>query len=339
MSEEETEPTWQLRTLKNAYQKREATQYIVDKFIATHSLNIVYGAPATMKSMLMADMCVHVVAGTNWLQSENGGIPVKKSPILWIDMDNGARRTDERFDAIGQYNNLPDDAPLHYVSMPDPTLIANDTKSIVVLINTIRETNASIVVIDNLGLITGDVEENSAQMARIMGNLREVAELTGCAIIIIHHARKGGAGQSRAGDALRGHSSIEASVDLALNITRDGDAKQITIMSTKTRGVDVPTLTAKFDYKHYEGTHDLERAYFYGVVAKRGSNPIRETILFYVEEHGEITKTRLVELVNENLKGEASKAKIRSFLDDMLNITGQLQAKKGEYNAQIISKK
>jgi len=335
----EEKPMWTLRTLKDAYMPRPPTEYIVDKFIATHTLNIVYGPPASMKSMLMADLCVHVVAGTDWLPCEGGGVIVKQSPVLWVDMDNGARRTDERFDAMGKVNSLPDDAPLYYVSMPNPHLIANNIESMLVLKEAIDETQAKIVVIDNLGLITGDVEENSARMATIMGNLREIAEITGCAIIIIHHARKGGAGQSRAGDALRGHSSIEASVDLALNVTREGDAKEIVIMSTKTRGVDVPRLSANFEFEHVEGTNDLSKAWFYGVAQRRGSNPIRETILFYVVEHGEITKTRLIELVNDSLKGEASKQKIRSFLDDMLNVTNELKAKKGEYNALIISKK
>jgi len=332
-------PQWKLRTLQDAYKDREPTRYIVDRFLATHSLNIVYGAPGSMKSMLMADMCVHVVAGTNWLPSGNGGIEVEKSPILWVDMDNGERKTDERFDAIGRANELDIDAPLHYVSMPMPTLIAHDFDSMLVLKSTIISTGAALVVIDNLGLITGDVEENNARMAQIMGNLRIIAERTGAAIVIIHHARKGGANGERPGDALRGHSSIEAAVDLALNITRESNSSRITITSTKTRGVDVPRLLADFEFEHHPGTSDLSRAWFFGIVASKGKNEVRETILFYVQELGEVTITRLVELCNDSLKGTASKTKIRSYIDDMLNLGGELKGKKGEYNALIISAK
>lgn len=340
MNDEQTEQTerWEIRTLENAYKEREPTRYIVDKFLATHTLNVIYGAPASMKSMLLADMCLHVVAGTDWLPCSNG-VKVEKSPVLWIDMDNGTRKTDERFDAIGRALKLPEDSSFYYVSMPSPTLIAHDLESMLMLKSIIEETQAAIVVIDNLGLITGDVEENSAKMAQIMGNLRTLAERTGCALVIVHHQRKGGANGSRSGDALRGHSSIEAAVDLALHVVREDNSNQVTIRSTKTRGVDVPTLTAQFEYEHHEGTNDLKLAWFFGVDPTRGQNSIHDTILFYVEENEQITKTKLIELVNDALKGEASKAKIRAFLDDMLNLSHELVAEKGEYNAVIIRKR
>ena len=337
--DEPTVARWQIRTLKDAYKERDPTRYIVDKFLATHTVNIVYGAPGSYKSMIMADMCVHVAAGLNWLPSSNGGVEVEKTPILWVDMDNGSRKTDERFDAFGKAMNLPDDSEIYYVSMPQPTLIAHDFNSMSVLKNHVLEIQAGIVVIDNLGLITGEVEENSAKMAQIMGNIRALAESTGAAFVVIHHQRKGGAGQSRSGDALRGHSSIEAAVDLSLHVVREEDTSRITIRSTKTRGVDVPPLTADFDFEHYPGTNDLQKAWFYGVDKRRGENPVRDMIIYYVEAHEKITKTRLIELVNDAMKGEASKAKIRAYLDDMLNISGELKSEKGPYNAAIIRMK
>ena len=34
---EEGEPSWEVRTLKDAYAERPPTEYVVDKFFATHS--------------------------------------------------------------------------------------------------------------------------------------------------------------------------------------------------------------------------------------------------------------------------------------------------------------
>lgn len=339
MTDEEVTYEWHPRTLADAYKEREPTRYIVDKFFHTHSLNIVYGSPGSMKSMMLADMCAHVVHGSDWLPGLDGGhgVPVDQSPVFWLDMDNGLRRTDERFAAIGRFYDLPETAPLHYISMPSPPLVAHDIDSMSLLRDSIFACGAKLVIVDNLGLITGEVEENSAMMAVIMGNLRQLAERTGIALVMIHHQRKGGAQNSRAGDALRGHSSIEASIDLALHIVRDGNSQDVTIRSTKTRGVDVPTVVARFYYEHIPGTNDLKVANFNGLPVVRGDNIIQEAIVDVLSTNGGMTKGRLVDAVHERLLGEQGMNKIRNWIDEMVGVTGELEMETGKYNAKIIS--
>lgn len=327
MTDETNTPQWEIRTLANAYEQRDPTEYIVDKYFATYTLNIVYGSPGSMKSMMLADLCAHVASGTKWLPCGSGGIECKQSPVLWVDMDNGGRRTDGRFDAIGKANALPVDAPLYYVSMPNPSLIAHDLDSMLMLKGYIMQLGAKFIVIDNLGLITGDVEENGAGMAQIMGNLRTLAERTGAAIVLVHHQRKGGAAGGRAGDALRGHSSIEAAIDLAIHITREQNTDQITLRSTKTRDVPVPTATANFSYEHKPGTNDLYKAWFDGLAKRGGENPIRDEILSIVEfyENG-IGKGKLMEMVRDNLGEEAPGVnKIRAEIDHMLAVSKEIE--------------
>jgi hypothetical protein len=330
---------WQIFTLNDAYLEREPTQWIVDRYFSTETINIVYGPPASMKSMLLADMCLATISGRDWLpgsQPNNKGINTFQCPALWIDIDNGSRRTHERFAALGKARNLPPDAPFYYVSMPMPPLNANKLDSTLYLIDVIRNCGARLVIIDNLGLITGDVEENSAEMANVMGYLRLIAERTKSALVIVHHQRKGGANGGRSGDALRGHSSIEAAVDLALNVMRDPDTGIVSIQSTKTRGVDVPPAMAVFNYTHHAGTHDLETAWFSGKERMRGENNIKTTILEIVAEAGQITKTRLATLTRDRLEGQVGVNNVRGWIDDMLNITGELVTEKGRDNAAII---
>ena len=329
---EAIEDTWQVRTLENAYADRPPTEYIVDRFFALGTLNVVYGAPAVMKSMLMADLCACIVAGQDWLPGSSGngaGIPVKQSPVFWLDMDNGTRRTDERFDALAKTRNLPINAPLYYLSMPNPPFSLSDVDSLLRLIDIIRAYQAKFVVIDNLGLSTGEVEENSAAMARIMGYLRILTERTDSAVAVIHHQRKGGAGQSRAGDALRGHSSIEASLDLALHIVREPDSSEITIRSTKTRGVDVPMVRANFNYEHRPGTKDLARAWFDGTPFVSTGNLIRDEVLDTVAEEGPITKGHLVDRVRERLGDDSIGInKIRNWISELVDIEGEIVSEK-----------
>lgn len=337
MSDEEYLPEWKFRTLADAYEYRKPTEYVVDKFFATESLNIVYGAPGSLKSMILADMVAHVVGGTNWLPGAlNGGIPVMTCPVLWLDMDNGTRRSDERFEAVGRAHKLPADASLHYLSMPNPPFAANDIDTVLMLRDAINVVGAKMVIIDNLSLVTGSVEENSAEMAKIMGNFRVLAERTKAAIIVVHHQRKGGAGQGRAGDALRGHSSIEGAIDLAIQVVREKDSPEITLRSTKTRGVDVPFVIARFHYEHKPGTNDLARAWFDGVPVIRGENPVRDAIMAVLSDSGEMTKGRLADAVYELLNGEYGINKIRNWIGELIEVTGELDVRSGDKGAQII---
>jgi hypothetical protein len=198
----------------------------------------------------------------------------------------------------------------------------------------ITELEAKLIVIDNLGLITGDVEENGAGMAQIMGNMRTLAERTGAAIILIHHQRKGGAAGGRAGDALRGHSSIEAAIDLAIHIIREANSDQITIRSTKSRDVPVPTVSANFNYEHKPGTSDLYKAWFEGIAQRSGENVIKDEILDIVEFYTDgIGKTKLAGMVRDNL-GEMAPGinKIRAEIDHMLSVSGEIEEdKNGTY--------
>ena len=332
---------WSFRTLHDARIPRAPTEYIVDKYLATHTLNILYGAPGSLKSMIALSIGLCVVGGLPWLPGLFGGdkgAAVIKSPVIWIDMDNGTRRTDERVDAMSKAMKLPDDAPFYYISMPTPSLIATDVQSMGLLHDEIDRLGARMVVIDNLGLVTGTVEENSAEMGQVMKNFRWLAEETGTAFLILHHQRKGGANGSRAGDALRGHSSIEAALDLALHAVREANTNQVSLRSTKTRGVDVPNAVMEFSYEHVAGTNDLSDAYFTAVAVRRDSLLLKQALLSFAEGHSPagIPKNRLRELVYDDLSGEFSHGKIRAEMEHLIEVTGELGITEGKQGAKLV---
>lgn len=339
--EEPATPRWTFRTLSEARIPRAPTEYIVDKYLATHTLNILYGAPGSLKSMIALSLGLCVAGGLPWLPGlfgANKGAAVIQSPVIWIDMDNGQRRTDERVDAMSKSMRLPDKAPFYYVSMPTPSLVATDIESMGLLHDEIDRLHARMVVIDNLGLVTGTVEENSAEMSQVMKNFRWIAENTGTAFLILHHQRKGGANGSRAGDALRGHSSIEAAIDLALHAVRETNSNQVSLRSTKTRGVDVPNAVMEFSYDHVPGTNDLSDAYFTSVALRQDSLLLKQALLSYAEGNSPagIPKNRLRELVYDDLGGEFSHGKIRAEMEHLIEVTGELSITEGKQGAKLI---
>ena len=267
---QEEQATWEIFTLADAYKPRPPLEYVVSGLFPLPSLSVVYGAPGTFKSMLMAEMCACVAAGRSWL----GPLPEKDDitpisttcyPALWCDFDNGKRRTHERMDAIGRAHELPDDTSLHYVSMPDPWLDINAVGAVDFVVNLVNGLGAKLVVIDNLGTVSGKVDENSAEMVQVLSRFRRISEETGAAVILIHHQRKTTGFSGRAGETLRGHSSIEAALDLALLVEREEHAETAQMKSTKVRGADVLPFGALFTYGHKEGTDELAKVRFFGL--------------------------------------------------------------------------
>lgn len=336
---------WQVFTLADAYQERPPVEYIAGRLFALPSLNILYGAPGTLKSFLLADLAVCVAGGLEWLppapwlngsrgQAGGRGIPTLRRPVMWLDFDNGRRRTHDRFGALGRARALPPDAPLFYYSMPSPWLDASDKASVGALAARIREFGVHLVMIDNLGVISGDAEENSGDMARVMSEFRQLAEETGAAVVLVHHQRKSNGSLGRAGDTLRGHSSIEASLDLALLVDREDLADTVTLRATKVRGADVLPFSAVFTYEN-RADGELHKACFYGITADdtRSGGAIEREI-FAALAGAAMNKTDLAKRVKEALP-EVGINRIRDYID-RLAASQRLKVASGRNNTERI---
>lgn len=295
---------WKIYTLLDAQQPRPPLEWIVDGVITAGSLSIWYGAPGTLKSMLLADLSICVSAGLTWLtkQAGGGGYATRQGPVLWLDFDNGSRRTHERFGALARARNVSSDAPLFYVSMPNPYLDAGDSESMGALAHRIISRDIGLVVIDNLGIVSANIEENSAEMQRPIGALRWLAESTGAAVIVVHHQRKSnGDTKGRAGDTLRGHGSIEAGIDLGMLVTRD--QTNISMTATKVRGVDVEKFGATFSFENDEH-HELTTARFWPYNPadedKAAQSASEENIIGELKEFGAMSANQTYDRVGGN---------------------------------------
>ena len=120
--EEPPADPWKAFTLADAYQARPPVEYVTGRLFEIPSLNIVYGAPGTLKSFLLQDLAVCVASGQDWLtpapwQGSGRGIITKQAPVIWLDFDNGTRRTHNRFEALGRARNLPAETPITAVRL------------------------------------------------------------------------------------------------------------------------------------------------------------------------------------------------------------------------------
>lgn len=269
---------WQWYSLVDAYAPRPPIQYLVAGLFPVPSVNLIYGAPGSLKSMLLVDLAACIVSGRPWLEPVPGagnmaGLATMAAPCAWVDLDNGVRRTHDRFEAVGRAYNLPANVPLHYVSMPQGGLQLDSAKQAEQLAESLVLIGASALFIDNLSTVKGAADELK-DMTNVMQNLRWIAEWANVSIQAVHHQRKSNGMKSREGETIRGHSSIEANIDVGILVDRgDTQSLAVDIRATKTRGATFDERGATFSFAWHPGTKELETARFYGVQASLRNSP------------------------------------------------------------------
>ena len=331
---------WDYRTLKDAFAPRPPTQYVVEGLFPLGSLNIVYGAPGSLKTMLLLDMAAAVVQGGDWLppvpgKQEQTARATVQGPVLWLDFDNGGAAMDARVEAVCRARGLTEDAGFYYVSMPSPWFDATNARFMAALDYDARCLKAHLVMIENLCTVSGNADENSAEMAGVMSNLRRMSDHSQAAVVVSHHQRKSTGGKGRAGDSLRGHGSIEAAVDLALLVEREQGASDVVITATKARGMDVPPFGAVFAYTHKPGTTDLAEARFFGMeIQDLSSNAaIRRIIVEVVGQMAGCNKTTLTTQAQAVLDNVGQRRIWEQI--DRLVAEGKLVQTAGPHNAKL----
>lgn len=321
-----TSEEWQIFTAADALQDRPPTQYLVSNLIAKSSLNMIYGRPGVYKTLLGMDMHVSVAADLPWLAplpNDNDTKPYGTSQCstLWIDFDNGADRTHERFGALLKARNLSGDTPAFYVTMPYRLLDGTDPESVDYLIYRAKELEAGLITIDNLLAVSGNADENSADMGRVMGQFRRVAEETGAGVNLLHHPRK-------AGDISRGHTSIRGTLDLELRVEREERDAICTITSTKSRSASVYPFAAHFTYEWKPETTDLDTARFFGCRPKDDGKMLKiadakHHIESIVKNFPGIAKQELIQK-SKSVLIDIGINKIRDYIDEMAEDDGTL---------------
>lgn len=238
----------QVRTPKDAFAERPPRQFVIHPFLPESSLNVFYGTSGDLKSMVVVDLAACCLCGENWLIGEEfAGFKTERCAVLWIDVDNGRDVMDERMAAAlrGHAKNIQQAlaVPLRYLSFPNPSFHANNDAAVNAIIRKINQWNIRLVVFDNLAMVSGGAEENTAQMADVMKGLRFIAEKTKVAVIVIHHNPK----NDKSKDSLRGHTSIIAALNHAYWVQRDDEV--ITITPTKVRTKPIDPISGIFQFE------------------------------------------------------------------------------------------
>lgn len=256
--------TRQVKNLADALEPVPPASHIVKSIIRSSSLSLWFGAPGSLKSATLMDLAVCVSAGKPWLQDELDDLPgfeTVQCPVLWVDIDNGRDTTHERIKAFAKAHGIPADSEIFWHSFPEPVLCAKN--GLATFVDHVLEVGAGLVCIDNLLRVSGIDDENSSKMDVAMTALKKICENTGAAVAIVHHKRKDSMG--RDGDQIRGHSSIESSLDAGYMVSRPEDQDIVTVKHVKVRKRRIENFSAGFKYTHEADGETLHTARMFGI--------------------------------------------------------------------------
>ncbi len=204
---------------------RPPKEWEIEPFFYKKNRVIIYGAPASGKSVILMHMGVSLAAGIPWLDRYDISEPRN---VLYIDKENGEDLAIERCNRIEA--TLGVDVGERLQIWADPGFMMNDRDP-----DKLLERfdgigwKADVILIDGLRRVL-DGEENSSDDINVFWNNTAVLRTEDITIILLHHTNKSDGEKN-----IRGSIDIEAGTDKIFKLTTNGnDVRTITPQKERT---------------------------------------------------------------------------------------------------------
>lgn len=180
-------------------------------------LAALYGPSASGKSFLGFDMAAAIAEGRKWF-----GCRVEPAPVVYAALEGeaGFKLRAQGWEAH-KGRALPDGLQM----MLQPFQLTNvlDVRDLAAVVPT-----GGVVFIDTLNRAAPTADENSSRdMGEILEAAKRLQSITGGLVVLVHHTGKD------ATKGLRGHSSLFAAMDAAIEVSRDGDRREWKVAKSK----------------------------------------------------------------------------------------------------------
>jgi hypothetical protein len=183
-------------------------------------LAAVYGPSGSGKSFLVLDMLGAIASGCEWF-----GHRTRQCPVTLLALEGEAGIAQR----VQAYATMHGQAPaeLRFVAAPFALMDLGDVSALAEAIRGARGADG-IVAIDTLARAAPGADENdSRDMGGLIHGAKALQAALGGLVLLIHHTGKD---QSK---GLRGHSSLHASLDAAIAVSRDADRREWVVAKSK----------------------------------------------------------------------------------------------------------
>lgn len=177
--------------------------------IVPEGLTIIAAPPKLGKSWLVLDIALTVSAGAVAL----GAIEVQRRPVLYMALEDGPRRLQNRLQKLGAIIGGDD---LHFI-----TDAGTDPLGIIGTFIHRHADRKPLVIVDTLGKIKGIYNGNDAyahDYAQAAALKHQADQVPGSSVLVVHHTNKGA--KDDFVDSVSGTHGIAGAADTILTLTR-----------------------------------------------------------------------------------------------------------------------
>jgi hypothetical protein len=201
--------------------------WLVEDLLYSGDHGLCYGESQSGKSFLAVDLGLAIARGQPFL-----GLKTRSGAVLYQAGEGGLGLV-TRLKAYRRHHGVwGEDLP--FVLLPARVDLFDPRGNLEDFLAEVAAWRAwfgslALVVVDTLAAATPGVNENASEhVSLVLANLERVRTVAGCATLLVHH-------KNAAGDRPRGHTSLYANADLALEVIRDREAGVRTMRVAKVK--------------------------------------------------------------------------------------------------------
>ncbi len=252
--------------------RAEEHRWLVEGLWADEAVGIVGGEPKCCKSFLALDMAVAVATGRPCLRHFE--VP-RAGRVLLFAAEDALHVVRQRLEGICRAAGTAlTEVDVQVITAPSVRLdLESDRKA---LGETIAELQPKLLILDPFVRLHRIDENVSGEVAPLLAFLRELQRRHRLAVLLVHHARKGGA-KMRAGQALRGSSEFHAWGDSNLYLRRHGE--QLTLSVEHRAAPSISNISLQL------AEVDDADAVALAIAERRPAAPTEPTLVQKVEQH------------------------------------------------------
>jgi hypothetical protein len=218
-------------------------KWLIEGLWSDAAVGVLGGEPKCCKSFLALDAALSVASGRPCLRA----FAVRRSgPVLVFPAEDPHAVVRRRLEGIAVAASVAlRDVPVHVITAPK--LMLDSPRDQRQLDATVAAVKPALLVLDPFIRLHSIDENVAAEVAPILGYLREIQRRHGVAIMLVHHARKDARG-ARPGQALRGSSDLHGWGDSNLYLRRLSSGLRLSIEHRAAPGRDnVPLELAEHE--------------------------------------------------------------------------------------------
>lgn len=196
-------------------------QWLVRGVLPADGLAALFGASGSGKSFIALDVSAAVAGGMEWFACR-----VRGAPVVYVALE-GEAGFSQRVKAWQLHHGRDLPGGLRFVMQALDLRNADDVSEIS---NAVTAAGAAggLLVIDTLNRAASGADENSVvDMGAIIAAAKGVQAKLGGLVLLVHHSGKDTT------KGLRGHSSLHAALDAAIEVTRSDDRRDWRIAKAK----------------------------------------------------------------------------------------------------------